>query len=192
MTDKAGMFTGVVRSVWRPARRVMRTSIPQKLAPWLLSVNSLTDSVVASCTGHFRILVVAQAWGRPSRSEARMLDIHPQRLVWTRQVYLLCDDVPWVYARSIVPPRTLTGRTRRLTQLRARSLGSILFSDPSMARGEFQIACFEAGDPIHASATRMLASAPQAVWGRRAVYTLSGKPLLVSEVFLPAIGAFPT
>ena len=121
-----------------------------------------------------------------------MLDLHPQHYAWIRQVYLLCGDAPWVYARSIVPRRTLSGRTRRVANLRTRSLGSVLFSDPSMCRREFQIACLVPGDTLHALATRLHPSISQAVWGRRAIYELGGKPLLVSEVFLPAIGEFPT
>jgi chorismate lyase len=33
-----------------------------------------------------------------------------------REVHLLCDDRPWVFARTIIPISTLRGRERRLAQ----------------------------------------------------------------------------
>ena len=41
------------------------------------------------------------------------------------------------------------------------------------------------------AATRRLASEPAAIWGRRSLFTLAGKPLLVSEIFLPDIPPCP-
>jgi chorismate--pyruvate lyase len=37
-------------------------------------------------------------------------------------------------------------------------------------------------------ATRELKHRPQQIWGRRSVFRVGDKPLLVSEIFLPGLG----
>ena len=185
---KARIYSRGVESIWRPTRRIAHHAIPERYAVWLFTEESLTDRVVAACGSRFKIRVVSQIWGRPARSEAQALAEDPQRYAWIRQVCLMCGDTPWIYARSVVPRRTLSGRTRRLRYLRTRSLGSVLFSDPSMQRSEFEIASLNPGDPLHTAAAQSLTARPATIWARRAVYQLAGKPLLVTEVFLPGIG----
>ena len=60
-----------------------------------------------------------------------------------------------------------------------------------MRRGELQIARLTPGQTVFARAVETVDKPPREIWGRRSVFTLHGKPLLVSEVFLPAIPAFP-
>lgn len=119
-----------------------------------------------------------------------MLGMRPGAYALVRQVHLVCGATPWVYARTVMPQRTLSGRARRLARLKTRSLGSLLFSDASMRRREMQVARLVPGDKLFTLASRSLAQSPQDLWGRRAVFTLDDKPLLVNEIFLPAIGAF--
>ena len=56
-----------------------------------------------------------------------------------------------------------------------------------MRRGEVEIARLTPGDSLYANATQRLAAIPAAIWGRRSLFTLSDKPLLVNEIFLPDI-----
>lgn len=120
-------------------------------------------------------------------NEARALGMSRSGRALVRQVQLLCNDVPWVYARTVIPRRTLTGAQRRLAHLKSRSLGAMLFADPSMRRGELQLARLTGRDKLHALVARQLDQSPQVMWGRRSVFTLARKPLLVSEVFLPVM-----
>jgi chorismate--pyruvate lyase len=103
-----------------------------------------------------------------------------------REVELICDGVPWVFARTLIPVRSLTGSTRRLTLLGDRPLGEVLFADPSMERGVTEMAQLLPGHQLFGSATQHL-SAAQVVWGRRTLFHLASKPLLVNEIFLPDI-----
>ena len=135
--------------------------------------------------------MLAQSWVVPQRNEAQHLGMRAGSTGFVREVQLLCNDVPWVYARTVIPRTTLTGPRRRLTRLRTRPLGAVLFADPTMQRGPVEIACITPCDRLHPAATRHLEVLPEAIWGRRSVFTLGGKPLLVSEVFLPAIPPCP-
>jgi chorismate--pyruvate lyase len=172
---------------WRPARQHLRHTLPRETLAWLLDPASLTRRVVAVCPGRFRVEVVSQEWRRPLLDEAQVLGVHGGGYALVRQVYLLCDEQPWVFARTVIPRTTLTGQERRLAHLRARPLGEVLFADPSMRRGEVQIARLAAGNCLFRHATQRLVAKPASIWGRRSLFTLSDKPLLVNEIFLPDI-----
>jgi chorismate--pyruvate lyase len=102
-------------------------------------------------------------------------------------VQLLCDERPWVFARSLIPARTLRGRGRRLTQLGTRPLGQVLFTDPGVRRGPVEIARIAVGQRLHQQAFAGLAEPPDAIWGRRSVFWIEERPLLVCEIFLPGL-----
>jgi chorismate lyase len=177
--------------VWRPIPRLMRSGIPEKYLPWLLDSASLTQRLISVCRGEFRVQLVDLSWSRAMRNEASLLNVRLGECALVRQVHLLCNGEAWVYARTIIPKKTLSGRERRLAHLRSRSLGAVLFSDPTMERDVVEVARLTPADRLFVSATRPLAKQPEAIWGRRSVYRLSGKPLMVSEIFLPTIGVFP-
>lgn len=159
---------------WSSLRRVSQLHAPVRWRPWLTDRQSLTQHLIAASQGHFKVRLIKQGWGRPTHSEARALNIPPRQLAVIREVQLLGNDQVWVYARSVIPASTLTGRERQLHHVGNRSLGSVLFSDPTMRRGPLQI-------------SRLTLSDGQSVWARRSKFYLSGKPLLVCEVFLPAL-----
>jgi chorismate--pyruvate lyase len=108
-----------------------------------------------------------------------------------REVELLCDEMPWVFARSVIPATSLRGRARRLGNLGERPLGGVLFADPGLRRGVTQIARLLPRHPLYAAACDHLIEKPGELWGRRSVFFFAGKPLLVNEIFLPAVSAIP-
>lgn len=159
---------------WYTLRRPATTDAPQAWRKWLLDPGSLTQRLLVASQGDFRVEVVRQGWCRPTRSEAKALGISHRQLAVIREVQLIGKGQPWVFARTIIPASTLTGKQRELNFVGARSLGSILFREPTMQRGPLQVSRLKLRDG-------------ETVWARRSVFTLCGKPLLVSEVFLPAL-----
>jgi len=174
----------------QPLPRFPTASIPANYLPWLLDTASLTQRLIEACGGEFRVRVLDQAWDRPRREEAQVLDMRPHGRALVRQVHLLCGGRPWVYARTILPRATLSGSERRLAHLKSRSLGAVLFADPTMHRGRTEIVRLRPADSLYALAAHGLDAPPAEIWGRRTVFRLRGKPLLVSEFFLPGIGGF--
>lgn len=175
--------------VWRPRRQLSHGVLPGALADWLFDAGSLTRRVQHACDGTFRVELIQQVWGRPMLNEARRLRLRNGEWALIREVYLMCNDHPWVYARTIIPRRILRGRGRQLARLGNRSLGSVLFADRSMHRDEVEVSRIEPGQLMFEPAMRR-ASEPgvSAIWGRRSVFYLRHRPLLVCEVFLPAMG----
>lgn len=188
MTDPV---SGAGRTIWVPRPRLLRSQVPAHQLSWLLEQGSLTERLVAACGGVFRVEVVAQGRERPRADEAAALALPVGRFALLREVRLFCGRDVWVRARTVIPPATLTGRERRLRHLGNRSLGATLFSDPTMTRGVVEFARLTPDQALYARVIAGLGSPPPEIWGRRTLFRLADKPLLVSEFFLPAIGTHP-
>lgn len=155
---------------------------PRSLRPWLLDQGSLTAKLVARSGGDFRVQVLRQAVERPLLSEQRLLGMAAGRHALVREVLLLGQGQAWVFARSLVPLTSLAGRLRRLRSLRERPLGAFLFAQPGLRRGALQFSRIQPGQQYMPEALFL----GEPLWGRRSVFCLDHKPLLVSEVFLPS------
>ncbi len=172
---------------WHSPDAAERRRLPAPWAAWLLDQGSLTRRLLAACHGRFRVQPLAQGWRRPLLNEAQALGMRPERHAFVREVHLLCDGRPWVYARSVIPPQTLRGDRRRLTRLGDKPLGAVLFADPGLRRSPLQVACLRPGQRLFDAACAPLAEEPASIWGRRSLFQLGGHPLLVNEIFLPAL-----
>ena len=150
---------------------------------WLLDKGSLTKRLIAASDGQLTVQVLSQGIEIPRPSEMLALSLPPRQRALIREVLLLGNEQPWVYARSVIPLTTLTGRLRSLRHLDSRPLGALLFNDPSMTRQPIEVAAISPGtlwlpDVLNLSEVTL--------WGRRSVFCLDQKPLLVAEIFLPA------
>ena len=178
--------------VWRSAQRLAATvssKVPACMQDWLHDKGSLTRRLVQACQGQFRVEVLSLAWQRPMLNEALRLGLPAQQRALIRQVMLYCNDQPWVYARTVLPVRTLDGPYRFLIRLGNRPLGAVLFADPSIKRDEMEFACIQPGSTMFDMATSRSADIPECIWGRRSVFHLQTAPILVNEIFLPSIPA---
>jgi len=175
--------------IWKPYSRLNFRCVPENILSWLQDASSLTQRLVTACPGKFRVEVLNEGWGKPAPNETVALAMKPGTIARIRQVRLLCDDRPWVFARTIIPNSTLTGSVRRLRLLGDKPLGAVLFADPGMYRGQLEIAPISRGSALYRDAMQTQRSRPAVIWGRRSVFYLSGKPLLVSEIFLPGLNS---
>lgn len=165
---------------WRPAAHFANADLPAATRAWLLDDGSLTGRLIASGAGHFSVNRLRQCWQTPRPSEQRLLGIVPRQRALVREVMLMIDATPVVFARSVFPASSLTGELRHLRQLRNRALGAILFRYTGMHRSPFEIARM-AGDSAYLPT---FLHQPEPAWGRRSCFDIDGKRLLVSEVFL--------
>jgi chorismate--pyruvate lyase len=162
-------------------------AVPGPLLSWLAERHSLTRRLRLHCRGRFHVRIVDESWCRPNADEAEVLALPPGSVALVRQVFLFCDTTAMVYARSILPVGTLTGRLRRLKHLGTRPLGDLLFADPYAERRAIEIAGLDPAIALFHLAARHSAKPVTAIWGRRSVFHLNDKPLLVSEFFLPGL-----
>ncbi len=175
------------RQRWRVPDQLPRQQPGDTLRHWLFDPGSLTRRVQRACPGRFEVRVERQGWDRPRLDEWRALRLRPPRRALIREVHLLCAGRPWVFARTVLPLTTLRGRGQRLARLGNRPLGAVLFADPHLRRGPVEVTRVLPGERLFAAAVQGLRHTPAEIWGRRSVFWLDGKPLLVSEFFLPGI-----
>lgn len=172
---------------------MLRRRLSFAVREWIFDPGSLTLRLQRACAGKgiFSVRLLTQHYQRPLRDERRLLGMQDHELALVRQVQLLCAGQPWVFARTVVPLHTLTGRGRRLSSLGNRPLGAMLFADKSVCRSRLQVARLTAGDSIFDSATQGFEKIPVEIWGRRSLFHYAGRPLLVNEIFLPDVGCYP-
>lgn len=166
---------------WQPARPGP-ARWPRALRAWLLDQGSLTAKLQRLSGGEFQLQVLFQGMARPNPSERNALGLRSGQWALIREVVLKGHGQPWVFARSLIPMSSLTGRVRQLRQLDNRPLGAFLFSQPDLIRGAMEISRIRPEQDY--VPPRLQGNA--ILWGRRSAFWLEARPLLVSEVFLPA------
>ncbi|BES16449.1 chorismate lyase [Escherichia fergusonii] len=87
---------------------------------------------------------------------------------WLREILLCADGEPWLAGRTVVPESTLSGPELALQKLGKTPLGRYLFTSSTLSRDFIEI------------------GRDAELWGRRSRLRLSGKPLMLTELFLPA------
>ncbi|RLA11790.1 MAG: chorismate lyase [Gammaproteobacteria bacterium] len=174
-------------SSWFRPKDIFSKKLDPAVVSWLVDQGSLTRRLMAYCPGQFSVRVLSQQWVTPEIDEARILSIPYRQTALLRQVQLLCGDMVCVYARSIIPLKTLKGRHRRLLFLGDRPLGAYLFANPNLQRNQQQLASIAKKDALFDIATAGNTQDCAQIWGRRSLFTIDEKPLLVSEYFLPAL-----
>jgi chorismate--pyruvate lyase len=136
-----------------------------------------------------RVQLVQQRLRVPNEDEFRALGRPAHKRAWVREVLLHAGGRPLVMGHSIVARADLFGPWRSVRVLGTRPLASALFADPRVRRQPFEYARL---DPRHALWKRARAllggrALPPTLWARRSLFRLRGRPLMVTEVFLPGL-----
>ena len=159
---------------WQDARSL---TLPAELAPWILEPASLTARLKRHCR-HFRLQLLNERQSAlPSFLQPLLLGtVHAQ----LREVILWCDDKPCVYAQSWLPQQTIN-QLQPLADMGERPLGDYIFQQAGLSRGTIE------ATELTLQGTLTSITQDSRCFARRSVFQLHGLPLLVAEVFLPAI-----
>ncbi len=171
-------------SGWHP----VPVSASPTLRWWLLNQHSLTDLIKQRCN-QFRVEPTFQALARVCHDELSVIGLHRNELALIREVYLYCGDKPVVFAHSVIARNHLQGVWRGLSRLGNQSLGSLLFSNPLIKRQD-RFSFRQLNDHhllYHRACQRMSPNKSRRLWARRRAFSLYGRSILVTEIFLPAI-----
>lgn len=153
---------------------------------WLTYPHSLTRRIVER-SGAFRVELLSQRLRLPDDDEYAVLGRPRNRLAFVREVRLHADGRPVVLAHSVVAPRDVAGCWRAVKGLGTRPLAEVLFADPRVRRAPFEYARLAAPHPLWREACRLEGGVLPALWARRSVFRRDARPLMVTEVFLPAL-----
>ena len=157
-----------------------------RLRRWLLDRGSLTGRIQLRCK-NFRLDVLSQRLATVRRDESMVIGLRAGEHGMVREISLNCGRQPLVFAHSVVAPQALNGAWRMLSGLGRRPLGAALFADPRISRFPLRFCQINNRHALYTRARRLLDEPPVSLWARRSLFVFCGSPLLVTEVFLPAI-----
>lgn len=160
------------------------------VSDWLLDPGSLTARLKSNCHT-FQVKVLGQKIESCSEQDACEI-IKQGSEVLVREVILYCDDSPQVFARSLLPISSLTGEEQALANLGNQPLGQFIFSRPNLTRTAIEVGQFDDKSTVMELARTLESKQVKRLWGRRSLFHLDGKPLVVAEVFLPDALAYKT
>lgn len=170
---------------WFRDRSGIKSSIPAEVSSWIYETSSLTQRLKKNCGINFRVKILNQQWIKPWPEEARILHLGMNRYALVREVQLFCNRQPLIIARTVISPDTLKGAQRRLSSLGTRPLGEVIFTYPGLKRHRLDIVQINPVDWRQELGETL--DIQQVVWGRRTVYGIASRKLLVCEFFLPTV-----
>jgi chorismate--pyruvate lyase len=159
--------------------------VPQALVPWLAEPGLLTSRVreQGGAAVRLRLLRMEPAALDPQSAQRLGVDDATSLL---REIEFTCGTRRWVFAQSVFPESTLR-RYPWLRGLGEQSLGESLAAVHDVRREPLEFIAMRHSHPL-ARAALQGESFDGVLWARRTVYRLGGPPILVQEVFLPALG----
>lgn len=155
---------------------------------WLLDETSLTKKLERQCE-KFSVKVKQQLNTDTDKSALSQFFPAPEQVL-VREVFLYCDGIANVFAQTEIPYSTLSDQQQHLANIGTESLGTFLFKNKTLQRGIIEIAEFTIGSQLHQLCDSLQQPCEHSLWARRSLFYIENKPLLVSEVFLPASGIY--
>ena len=160
----------------------------EQVLSWLLDETSLTSKLEDKCD-KFTVKVKQQATTNSNETALSNFFPYPEK-VFVREVLLHCDGIANVFAQTEIPYSTLSDNQEKLADIGSTSLGKILFQDKTLQRANIEITEFLPGSQMHQFSQSLQQTCSHSLWARRSLFYIKNKPLLVSELFLPASGIY--
>jgi len=173
----------LVEPDWLGVEQFGVASIPVTIKDWLLEQGSLTLRMKNTFTGPFSVSVEGEGWSFPYKQDAEVLQIQTGE-AFIREVVLNIGQIPYVFARTTIPRRSLDA-LQQLATLGARPLGEVIFSYPELKRMCIDVVQISRKDLSLKG--QSLLGAHDALWARRNTYDINGHQFIVSEFFLPSM-----
>jgi chorismate--pyruvate lyase len=175
---------------WGPFERI-EGGAPPGLRTWLVEPGLLTDRIRALCGDRMRFRMLGPLRdARLAQDLQSRLGLDDERCL-LREIEFRCGDERVVYAQTVLPGSTLQAWPW-LRELGDSPLGeSLRRAGDALQREPLEYAVLPPASALALAAVRdatsATAHAPSTLWARRAVYRLGARPILVQEVFLPAL-----
>ena len=139
----------------------------EEIKSWLLEKGPITERI--KMNNNFELNLIRDEVDKINKDDKIFLD-NIGGDIKVREVILLGNDIPLVYAKSYIPIFTINKGLKKLGHLGKKPLGDILFEKNLFQKKETMFTKFLYLNSEH--------------WGRRSKYHINGLPLSVMEVFL--------
>jgi chorismate--pyruvate lyase len=171
---------------WFPAQRLGQLSVDAQVRPWLIGQGLLTRRMKTVCGERFALRAVDQWSGLLDTTHKTALR-SPDDAGLFRDVELAHGADVWAFEHTVMPDSTLCSHSW-LAELGDCALGETLSDLSGFERSSYEYAWLPVADPVTARALRDVEVKPAGLWGRRSRVSLRQAPLLIHELFLPAMG----
>jgi chorismate--pyruvate lyase len=171
---------------WLPAERLGQLTMDAPVRSWLIGKGLITLRLKAVCGEHFALRVVDQWTGLLSAAHRSALR-SPDNAGLFRDVEMSHGETVWVFAQTIMPDSTLCAHPW-LAELGDSALCETLSDLSGVERSSYEYAWLPVEEAVTARALRDAELKPAGLWARRSRVSLRGAPLLIQELFLPAVG----
>ena len=139
----------------------------KEILSWLNEAGSITSRIKSF--SNFKLKLLKDGLGEVDIIEDDLI-ISNYEENNIREVILLSNEEPLIYAKSIIPLETIKLGLNILGNLKENPLGDILFSNPEIKKKYMLFARFQSKEEIF--------------YGRKGIYTVKGYPFSVCEIFL--------
>jgi chorismate--pyruvate lyase len=178
-----------LRSAWNRVDSGEMHRAPRQWQPWLSDTGSLTQKLEKAIGQKLVVQVLRDRRQSLHQDEHHSFRNRVKRCR-IREVLLCVNKTPLVIARSIIPTCSSSGSNHAILRLGTRPLGAVLFSKTRMhskARPRRDIARIDKNSMLWKGFEKDKVALPSPLWARRTLYRLKGHPILVNEIFLPAL-----
>ena len=150
---------------------------------WLIDNSSLTARLKVSYAD-FAVQPVLLKNAKSFADESALLGLKASQHALIREVLLMGNNQPVVFAHSVLPRTSLRGAWRGLGRLGNEPLGATLFANPKVKRTPLEYKKLPRHHPISMRVAEHMQNSPKALWARRSIFSLNCAKILVTEVFL--------
>ena len=150
---------------------------------WLVDNGSLTARLKARYAD-FSVRPVLLKNAKSFTDESALLGLKANQHALIREVLLMGNNQPVVFAHSVLPRASLRGAWHRFGKLGNKPLGAALFANPKVKRTPLEYKKLSACSPISMRVVGHLKTSPKALWARRSIFSINCAKILVTEVFL--------
>ncbi|MBO9536879.1 chorismate lyase [Herbaspirillum sp.] len=184
------------KAAWMPYPQALASllatdgALMRRTRAWLADPGSMTLKLKAR-TRDFSVRLLRQRSGPVLADEYAALGVPARSRVVERDVILHCDGRPVVFGHTVLSTSSVKSDWPFFSKLGNTPLGANLFFDPLVGRSPIEYAKLPASHPL----MRRIAAAlpgeaiPAALYARRSLFSRRGGVLMVTDVFLPALGA---
>lgn len=150
---------------------------------WLIDNGSLTTRLKARYTD-FVVRPVLLKNAKAFTDESALLGLKASQPALIREVLLMGNNQPVVFAHSVLPRTSLRGAWYGLGKLGNKPLGATLFANPKVKRTRLTYKKLPRHHPISMRLAEHMPNMPKVLWARRSVFQLNCARILVTEIFL--------
>lgn len=165
----------------------------EEFPAFLRDPGSTTQKFRTMVSDKMEIDVRFQGWSQATHEENSFLKVQqslPASLLcgsmFVREVYMLGDGVPWLFARTLFPEKMLHAFPNVFENLGTRPLGEVIFNLKGVTREPFYFARITQQQAQRFFCISLTHLSPNGLWMRRSLFrTTEDCFFLMTEIFLP-------